>query len=239
MHNLIKADLEKLDILPREQHSRKYHDDWDGCGTTDNHRVGDNYPWTIAKRVIKKFMDKSFDQAFAYFCTLVPKYQQHEFMSEFASAIDRKWRYKEYEVVDGIIRKIEREVYKNSPIFYSDDYQSCYYNAKIGKSIDHHDYRNKHIWEPTKNSAWNGKLITINQDDYKLVITSGWKQEFGSWNDPRFVRLRKEREDKKRANDRKLAKEKRERSYIFLTKDELQKKFEAMESVTIRDRHGF
>ena len=239
MHNLIKENLEKLDILTRQQHSRKYHDDWYGHSGSDYHRVGDYFPSTIRERVIEKFMDKSFDQAFAYFCTLVPKYQQKEFKEGFTFGINKSWRSSNYEIVNGIIRKIEHEDYKKPVRFKSDDYTETYQHKVTGHKISDNEYWNRSAYIRTKGSSSNGKWMAINRDDYELITLTGWSQEFESTRDPRYLKLTQERAQRKHLEQKKEDKVKKHRSYCFLTKDELQKKCDISESRLVRDRHGF
>jgi len=227
MHNLIKKDLENLDILSREQHSRKYHDDWYGKGGSDWHFVNGYGPNTIADRVIKKFEGKTFDEAFAYYCTLVPKYQQKFFMQQF----DKKsvyWRTC-YMLKDGIIKKVPRSA-KKTYAFYSDDYKIGYKHKVSGKIISANEYN-----EGGYQRWWR----KFNKLDYEKVVISGWFKNFESSKDPRFIKLMREQEMRKKVAKRKLLLANKNRCYIFLTKDELQKKFDAMESIIIRDKHGF
>ena len=79
-----------LDSLPKKESRKAYltkkHGDMWNLHHFDHswHRSDKNdYVWVKVKRVIKKYMGKSFDEAFSYFCTLVPKHEQSEFLKEF------------------------------------------------------------------------------------------------------------------------------------------------------------
>lgn len=67
--------LEKLKVKKYSGYRNNYHSDY--------HRVGDDFPWKIADRVLNNFIGKPFDDAFHKFCQLVPKYQQKCFLEEF------------------------------------------------------------------------------------------------------------------------------------------------------------
>jgi len=136
MKNLLnKIPIEKLEVVPIEhladRPTQAVKAKWYGWkhGHSDNHKVGDYYPSTIASRIIEKNIGKSFDLAFAHFCKIVPKYQQKEFLEEFEARrgdgaiylIDGKGniqynkntRYYQY-----------RFRYKGPYVFTSDDYET-------------------------------------------------------------------------------------------------------------------
>lgn len=83
-------NLEKLEELPKKESrkeyiTRKYGDMWD-LRRFDHpwYRSDKNDdPQVIAKRVIKKYLGKSFDDAFSYYCTLVKKHEHDEFLYEY------------------------------------------------------------------------------------------------------------------------------------------------------------
>lgn len=82
-------DIEALDNLPfrettkyRSRYCYKYKH-------RESHKVDGIYPWTRVRRILEANIGKSFDLAFSYYCTLVPKYQQKYFLEEFET---KYWR---------------------------------------------------------------------------------------------------------------------------------------------------
>lgn len=235
MHNLIKKDLEKLDILPREQHSRKYHDDWYGRGGSDWHYVEDYGPNTIANRVLKKFENKTFDEAFAYYCTLVPKYQQKFFAQQIETEYNRYWRNC-YILENGIIKKMspkDKKIYT----FYSDDYTYCYRHKVTGREITKETYWSERM--PKDPHRCYSNYVDVVKKDFEIKVLTGWSKSFESKEDPRYLRLLREQQKRKKIKENNAWKALKQKVYCFMTKDELEKKKLAKTDELTRDRHGF
>jgi len=84
-------DIEKLENLPYRE-SNKHHKWKHNYKDDECHKVGDYYPYTIAQRIITKYLGRTFEEAFSHYCRLVPKYQQKYFLKEFAP----EWGYANY-----------------------------------------------------------------------------------------------------------------------------------------------
>lgn len=105
-----RIDIDKLEELPKRM-SRYQYLDSKGLNMYDLDKFDhpwyrDLKYWEIRKRILENNIGKSFDLAFSYYCKLVPKRLQHEFLEEFElNSI--------YKVVDGIIQKAPQKVYKH------------------------------------------------------------------------------------------------------------------------------
>lgn len=78
-------DLEKYENMPFREgkgyiqyywNKRRFKYPWNRSDSNDN-------PYIIVRRVLKKYLNKSFSEAFSYYCKLVPTYDQHYFLNEF------------------------------------------------------------------------------------------------------------------------------------------------------------
>ncbi len=159
----------------------RYHLEWRyGRGTW--HKVGDYGPWKIAERVIENNIGKPFDDAFSYYCKLVPIYQQDAFLEEFRPS-RYGFTYKDY-IVDGeglIQRNRDRNKYKGPYTFYSSDFKSEKRHIITGKV--------KEEYYP-----WFHKRKNKDEDHmYVDVVISGFSETFESRKDRRFRRLKAEK----------------------------------------------
>lgn len=132
-------------------------------------------------------MGKSFDEAFSYFCTLVPKHEQSEFLREFENAYGC---YEPDYIIDnnGNIQinknsywnKKIKDKSKESVIFYSIDYEEGWYNTITKKVYNHKEFSRLHYdMFPTKN--------------FIEIVISGFSKEFESKKDKEYIRLMKEK----------------------------------------------
>lgn len=235
MANLITQDLKKLQDLPHKEgiySSRLSKYRWNSRHSIV-HKVGDYYPWTIVTRIIEAYVDKPFNDAFSYYCTKVPKYQQYKFLEQFEEKY-RRW-YNDYEVDnDGIIRKVKRDKYVIKYIFYSDDYVSGWKHKTTGHTLTSEEYRRL-----ADNWGWWRRKPKPDMSQYELVVLQGWKKEFKSPADHEYIRLKTEQQKRKAKADRLLKKEREKRSYSFLTKEEKEKKKLMEDNELVRDNHGF
>lgn len=235
MLNLITQDLEKLQELPKHLSKLgRNNRNWYSCRRSLVHKVGDYYPWTIVTRIIEAYVGKPFNDAFSYYCTKVPKYQQYKFLEQFENN-QRRW-YDDYKVDDdGIIRKVQKDKPIIKYIFYSDDYVSGWRHKETEHMLTHEQYRTlEHRWGWWKRNAKKPDL-----SQYELVTLQGWKKEFKSPADHEFIRLHAERQKRKAKEARLLRKQQEAISYSFLTKEEKEREKLMKDNELVRDNHGF
>lgn len=237
MLNLATQDLTELQNLPKHLSKlEREKRNWYTAKGSSFHKVGDYSPWTIVNRIIKAYVDKPFNDAFSYYCTKVPKYQQYRFLERFENKFSR-W-YDDYEIDDdGIIRKVKKDTPKLLHRFYSEDYESAWKNRITGHIISEDDYnrlRNGYYW-------WMYRKHTpkVNLAEYDLVTIKGWVKEFSNTGDPEFRRLHSERKKRRGKIDRLDKKEKEKITYSFLTKAERARKKLMEDNELVRDNHGF
>ena len=151
--------------------------DWE-YGKSGHHKVGDYYPYDIAKRVIKKYLGKSFDDAFSYYCTLVPKYMQHIFLEEFQPS-RYSWYRQSYYINSN---KIICESKPNKRKKYSLIVKSPDYTYVIVHKITGHKKSNfREVYEQ-EHYEYKRKHFTLGYD----IVTKGYKNgkflyyEYGS-----------------------------------------------------------
>lgn len=88
MKNLITMGIERLIDVPIEHLSHRPTQakkaDWFGYKYDRGwYKLRYTSPSTIVSRIIEKYMGKSFNDAFSYYCKLVPRMYQKEFLEEF------------------------------------------------------------------------------------------------------------------------------------------------------------
>lgn len=174
MNNLITQNLEKLQDLPKqlsklERNNKNRY----SYKRSPIHRVGDYYPWTLVDRIAEAYVNKPFDDAFSYYCTKVPKYQQYKFLELFEET-HRRW-YDDYKVdEEGIIRKIIRDTPKQVHHFYSDDYESAWKDRITGHIISRGDYEfleRGYVWW-----MYRKRTPKVDLSRYDLVTIKGGKR---------------------------------------------------------------
>lgn len=214
--NILKAvNLEELENLPKKESrkaylTRKYGDMWDLPKFDHPWMRSDksDYPYIIAERVIKKFLGKSFDKAFSYFCKLVPKHEQNEFLRKFKP----RYRWEPDYIIDNQKRiqlNPNRYTRPKRPIYFrSFDYEEGYYNI-VTKEIIQASRR----WE-------------YKDDIHIRVIVKGFEKIFESKKDLEYQRLKAEKEKAIKRNERLLKEQKKNKQYCFLTDKELSEKDE-------------
>jgi hypothetical protein len=144
------------------------------------HKVGDYNPWTIAERVIENNIGKPFDEAFSYYCKLVPVYQQNVFLEEFNLG-RQYYRHLDYRIdEEGLIqRKRDRNKYKGPYTFYSRDYRVEERHIETGKL--------------KPEDRWWSKKYKVDDSMYVKVVASGFSETFDSKKDRRYKRLTAEK----------------------------------------------
>lgn len=213
-------DITQLENLPKRESrkeylTKKYGDLWN-LKKFDHpwHRSDKNdMPWVIADRVIKKFLGKSFDKAFSYYCKLVPKHEQSEFLRDFKPG----YRWEAKYILDKQKRiqlNPDRYIRKKKDIHLkSFDYKEGYYDTVTGKTISQNDMLyGKHLWN-NHSDQLNSRFI--------YCVISGYNLSFKSKKDPLYKRLSNENKKAERTNKKLLKKERKNKKYCFLTDEEL------------------
>jgi len=210
------SQLEKTDILPFRIGHRKEIKASNNCWRL-YYRYPDYNPWKTAERIIKNNIGKSFSLAFSYFCSKVEQRYYNEFLRQFKSTY-RRFNNPDYYIDNnGLIQINIKSKEKNPIITYSEDYKTELRHKITGdKRINFKEiYINKK--DIYKYGPFKGKVFTrpvfshleyganpnkllpsylrykAQESDFENVIISGYKQVFESKNDPRYVRIIKER----------------------------------------------
>jgi hypothetical protein len=216
--------IDRLKNLPHREGMRTRYRD----GSWDRHywhsqKIGDYTPWTLKDRVCENFIGKPFDEAFSYFCTLVPKHLQCVFLEEFD---DRFYRF--YDIDDdGNIQESEygrRRTRSKKVYFSSIDYEYDITYWKNGEKI--------------KPGRWG--YGNIDYDEKKIEVVSGYCLEFSSRNDPEFKRLMAEKMQQLRKLHREWKIEEEERFNLRVEQLRQQEKEEKEKQAEVdRERLGF
>lgn len=208
-------DLEKLDQLPKRESRKAY--------LTRKYKNMYNlqkfdHPWYVSDKadstyfikhlVLKKYLGRSFDDAFSEYCKKVPIYKQSDFLEEFTN---RKWRSNANYLVDesgniqfnpdGFIITFQKykERYRNKPvIFTSIDYKTGYINRKTKEIVDKND-----------------SFVKFFPSNYKEIIISGYKREFESKKDPEYIRLKAEKRKQEKLLRKLNKKYRKQKEYSF------------------------
>lgn len=173
--------IEDCEDLPFRESLRKKHSNrpWE----YSIEKIGNYTIYRITKRVIESNIGKSFDMAFHYFCTLVPKYLQYYFLEEFKPRI-RPWQYYwDYYYID-----------ENKNI-------QQYKRQEIKKPISVNLKPNKYLYL-IKDSYHTGKYKWTDKQPlyceiFKTICIEDNTLYFSSKNDYKFKRLMREKRGKK------------------------------------------
>jgi hypothetical protein len=215
---VIKLDYSKKRIGVRRSY---VHGRW-RCRDGENHKVKGVSPWSRSERILKAYLGKPFDEAFSFYCSISPKYQQHIFLGYF----NKDSYYSERYSVDDkgiLILHPDRYIRRKEPcVFYSIDYEVDYKDKKTGKIMGK-SYFNYH---------WS------NRNDYESIVIRGFSRTFSSSKDHVFQRLQQEKLRKQRLIRKKEWKEKLQKVYCFKTQEELLRR-QTAEDLRKRDSHGF
>lgn len=232
-------DLEKLDQLPRRESRKEY--------LTRKHKNMYNlqrfdHPWYVSDKadstyfikhlVLKKYLGRSFDDAFSEYCKRVPIFKQSDFLEEFTN---RRWRRNANYLIDengniqfnpdGLIITFHKykERYRNRPVtFVSADYKTQFIHKRTKQVVDRHDY-----------------FRYTYPENYIEVIVSGYKKEFESKKDPEYIRLKAEKRKQLKLLKKAEKRVKKEKAYCFLTSSEIEKIKLREESKLKIIKHGF
>ena len=235
--------IEKLENLPHKE-GRKgyltttYGNMWDLRRFDHRGYRSDksDYAWVKAERAIKRFIGKSYDNAFSHFCKQVELFDQHEFDKYFTSGTGWNKYPSEY-IVDVNCNIQYNPEYKLRPwrkrkeeskgvIFKSYDYKESYVNIHTGETNDN-PYR----------YYFGGKKLN---GDWVLRVIDGFWKEFESEFDKEYLRLVKEDAHRKELAYRRYEKwRKKHKQYDFRTDEEKKKEQEQKADIIKRDAHGF
>lgn len=188
---------------------------------SDYHKVGDYHSYDIAKRILKKNYQKPFDKAFSYFCSIVPKYQQCQFLDLFNAT--RRWSFDQWYIDEnGLIQNYSYEKVKDKKVhkLYTADYMEGWVHKITGAVM-------------YQRPSWTS------EHKYNHVVLSGEILTFESKNDPRYKRIVAESNKIDRKNRRELRKMKSEKAYCMLTSKELEIRKEAENDLIKIQSHGF
>lgn len=232
--------IDTLDKLPFKESrksylTRKYGSMWN-LNRFDNPYYKSNkgdYAWVKADRVIKKFLGKSFDKAFSYYCNQVEIYEQFEFLDNFKQ--HSHWGYSIY--------PSEYIVDDNGNIQINPEYKKRRWHRKKdtsdGVTFESYDYaegyRHNETGEIKKNLIWGD-----NPRQWTRIVVSGFWKHFDDVNDKEYIRLKREDHQRKELNDRRYKKWARyEKQYSFLTDEEKKLKKEEITDLIKLESHGF
>lgn len=189
MKNLITWLPELIDELDLRRvfsrDSRRFYDDrWDS-GKHQIYPIKHIWPHRWVDIVCKKYLGQHINEAFKYYCTIVPKHHQHIFWKEFYRNRKYGWSSKYDYDEQGIIVKVPQKK-KQAVIFYSIDFEEKWRHkiTKLFKDDLFSNYRHffNYYNEP---GAFKEK--------FELVTVSGFKKEFSSTRDPEYKRLTAEK----------------------------------------------
>lgn len=245
----MKNDIDKLDELPLRENrasyiTRKYGDMWD-LNRFDHpwfRNYKSEYAWVKAERIIKKFIGKNYDKAFSEYCKLVKPYEQDVFYNDFFKngtyykseyIIDKQKRIQlnKERIREDNKRRLKRK--EGGVWFYSIDYQTAYMHRVTGEILSRKDY-NWYNWYDNKHCYRNPL-----DRNYVEVIVSGFEKHFKSEKDPEYIRLNAEKIKQKALYQKLERKEKRAKTYNFMSKAEIaRKKIDALDAQKIQS-HGF
>lgn len=186
--------------LDKFDHPRYRSDKNDRCGVK-------------LSRIIKKYLGKSFDDAFSEYCKQVEVYEQKDFFEEFNSNYGGKPFYIVDEngniqfnpdsnyILNGNCWK--RKITNKKPIiFRSLNYEEGYYGVKERQYFSISEYNKQHRFnEP------NGCYI--------YCVINGFEKQFESKNDREFIRLTKEKHKQIKLHGKRLKKYFRNKEYCL------------------------
>jgi hypothetical protein len=197
MKNLLRQNFDFENYGTRKE--TNYVDRWTYHNWIDQKVKGVNV-WKFTQRFVETNVGKEFDYIFSKYCMQVPKHFQHYFLEYFQPRYG--WRgslYNDHYVDnDGLIQRYKPlDKYKGPYYFYSPDYKVEYAHKITGK--------------PVSEYPWTSKKYK--ESDFIPTIVSGYRLRFEHENDPRFIRLKAEKEKAKRKEKREQ--ERVQKVYLF------------------------
>lgn len=202
-------NIEELEKLPSKQTKWQYLTEKIGSAwNKKRHYSKEKDVWLIADRVCKMFIGKKWDDAFSYYCKLVPKDTENRYEA-FCNRFNnqKRWYKTVWFVEDGII------VYKPHIRPKTITIRSLDYKTEL---------LHKKTLTPLPEFYWIYRNLNKEYIDknYAYFIVKGWEKTFSSKNDPLYKKLYKEQQDAIRKNNRILKKEKEQIQYDMLSRSE-------------------
>lgn len=235
MHKMYRPNtIEYYESLPFRESMRVELKWWGyhGGHYTDIDNVS---TWTVSRRIIEKYLGKSYDEAFSHYCQIAPKYAQYTFddnlekgkwfIEEYLTY--KRYAYRKYYYIDdnGILCKTPKAPIQPST-YYSDDYRSEKVPLYQGNEIN---------WDKYHRLKREGKEGLTTKDK----IMEGRRITYNSTNHPEYKKLMAEQMQKKKSNHKYWLEEAKNKAYIFLTDEEIKKKKDKITNTITRDRLGF
>lgn len=252
------TNIEKLEELPYKESKREYFirvhgSTWD----RKDHYSKERSPYRIARLILENNIGKSFDLAFHYYCSKVPKHEQHYFLGYFRDI----FRYNEWYVDKN--GNIQYNKWKRNPIYSikSEDYKTEERHKVTGHKKDHffpilkfpepekkhwienkiiaYEYCGVETWDRPRYTIPRYKRYYAQKSDFEIVIVQGWIKIFESRNDPEYRKLTAEKikADKKKKRDRKKPNDEWYNSYLIKDKERREREEEENKIKIIS--HGF
>lgn len=223
----MKIDIEELDNLPtklgrKEYLTEKFGNMW-RLQRFDYHTLSDKNDdyWVIMHRIFKEFLGKSVDEAYSKYCKKVKFYEKEWFWKEFR---EDNWRTPQYiiDVNKNIQLNPHRRQKRKKIIFRSLDFKTGYYDTVARKTITE-----THYWKD------------YDAPRYIRQVVSGYEKEFDSRQNREFKRLVAEKQKAIKISRKRDDKERKQKEYSFLTKEEIAVQESRKTDVLKRDRKGF
>lgn len=240
----------------------KNHSNWWGYRGSERTKHGLN-TWAFIDYVIEANIDKSFSQAFSYFCKFVnPQYQKY-FLERFNNYNTRShwggyWGKYWIDSNDIIRAKENRDIKRwksnKKGVFMSHDYEETWllektqnvykknWKTNSGKIVSQ-----SYTYTETFRRGISKRYIDGFHQYYpecyikavELKSTKGYKEEFENDRVSKYKRLRHEDIKRTRKIEREANRKKKEIVYSFLTKEEIKLKEEKERDIYSLYRHGF
>ncbi len=203
----------------RKGKERRYSWGW-------RYQIIDHKPiWGIVERVLTNNIGKSFDMAFHYYCTLVPKQYQNDFYNQFGEESTVRYRsYDRYYIDEfGLIQKNKFVRNKRPLVIKSLDYKEWYVHKIYNFKVDHLRWEDNvsHYQKCSTGNIWT--FESKNDPLYRKLTRA------------RYKRQRKENRDHKKRQ--KLLSEKIFHTSIALCKEQVKKQKEL--DILKRNAAGF
>lgn len=262
MKNLIRMGVEKLSNVPIEHLADRpiqaqktkwfgfnyhYRNGW--------YKLGHDSPYTIASRIIEKNIGKSFDLSFSYYCKLVPKMYQKEFLEEFEArrgdvsnyTIDENGNIQENFTSRFRYYKAGRP-YRGPYKIQSPNYKCEYRHYRTGVkkpdspwSWSYERIKVGNYWTSKRICRiWDkNRYIVAEESEFIPFIIQGFEKVFVSRQHPEFKRIHAEKRKAKRKSQRESKKAQSKVAYSFISKAEEQLKKEKEIDKWKVIKHGF
>lgn len=167
--------------------SRTLKHDWRTDRRSEWHTINSITPVSRVRRILVRFIGKSVDKAFKYYCAQVPKYQQSIFWEEFNET--RTWYYRRsrgFQIADD-----GKTILKYKPVLdmhpgpyevQTIDYDWEYRNIKTGnKLLLGFSKLNPYYRQSPRMSKREFEKLPLNvKINHEIVVLAGWSKSFKS-----------------------------------------------------------